>query len=104
MSEGVQGRWTITVDPEGEARVAHDATDTVSPVLGWRAVPVVPCDEAQGYLDRAERAEAALLEIQRLWTDPAPAQRQDVAYQKVVRIASAALRAAEADVLNARQA
>lgn len=45
-------------------------------------------DEVRAERDRYREALEA---IRQLWTDPKPAQRQDVAYQEAVRIASRAL-------------
>lgn len=48
-----------------------------------------------------ERLREALDAIRNLWRNPAPAQRQDVAFQQAVGIASAALD--ECDKCGARQ-
>jgi hypothetical protein len=72
--------------------------------VGWRCnvcdeeavrVDVVPAEQLRGAVEENERMREALEAIRLLWLRPAPAQRQDVAFQQAVRIASIALGAWE---------
>lgn len=59
---------------------------------GGRIITVRENNEiARWQADSGRRYRHALEQIRALWTDPAPAQRQDVAFQQAVRLASAAL-------------
>jgi hypothetical protein len=96
-TSGKRAYLTIEVDTAQDLPELRDRLEALLAHFGTLPGEWIPTfyvgftEERDRQRARNERAWEALHSIRALWTHPRPAQRQDVAYQEAVRLASEAL-------------